>query len=282
MIRDQGPSLEQSAKWINEFRGQTIVVKLGGELLINPSTIQRVARQIATLKLCGINPIVVHGAGTQLDQACKNADIPIQKVNGRRVTNQATRDLLVSVIQGLNQALVEALQDSGVSAMGMQEFTDWPIQCQKRPPVLQADGTTVDFGYVGDVQSVNLPEKDTIPVIPSLGKDSELGHLNINADTLAVSIAIDRSACKLVFLTSVSGVMRHLDDVGPISTISLDESKRLITQPVITGGMKAKLEECIRALENGVDRVHIISGKIHHNLLREVFTDEGCGTLISR
>lgn len=282
MIREQGPTLEQSARWIAEFRGDIIVVKLGGELLINPSTIQRVAKQIAVLSQCGMNPIVVHGAGKQLDEASHAAGLKTTKINGRRVTDEPTRDLLVQVLKDLNQKLCDHLQEQGIVVSGMKDFENWPIECTKRKPVQQTDGSIVDFGFVGDVSLVNLNGINSVPVLPSLGYDKELGFLNINADTLAASIGASQNARKLVFLTSVSGVMRNLDDAGPISTISLQDTKRLLEQPAITGGMKAKLEECIRALESGVDRVHIIGGKTPHNLLREVFTDEGCGTLIYR
>ncbi len=282
MIREPGPSLEQSAKWISAFRDQTVVVKLGGELLLNPGTVDRLTRQIAILRQCGLRPVVVHGAGKQVDAACEKAGVPIEKVNGRRITNEATRDIVVDVLAGLNQTLVEKLQHHGVPALGMNGLKEnWPVQCTKRPPVPQADGTTVDFGYVGDVSNVKVPDENMTIVLPSLAWNPELGFLNINADTLATSFALGTRAVKLVFLTGVSGVMRHLDDAGPISTMSADETRQILATPAIQGGMRAKLEECLRALDGGVEKVHIISGKEPHTLLREVFTDEGCGTLIS-
>lgn len=282
MIREPGPSLEQSAKWIAAFRDQTVVVKLGGELLLNPGSVDRLTRQIAVLRQCGLRPVIVHGAGKQVDAACEAAGIPIQKVNGRRVTDRATRDIVVQVLGELNHTLVQKLAQHGVPAQGMAGFTgQWPVQATKRPPVAQADGSSVDFGYVGDITSVQEPAADMTIVLPSLGHDPDLGILNINADTLATGVAVGLHAVKLVFLTGVSGVMRHLDDAGPISTMSADETRQVLATPAIQGGMRAKLEETLRALDGGVEKVHIISGKEPHTLLREVFTDEGCGTLIS-
>lgn len=281
-MREQGPTLEQSAKWIAVFRDQTVVIKLGGELLLNPGTVDRLTRQIAVLKQCGMRPIVVHGAGKQVDAACEKAGVQINKVNGRRITDEPTRDIVVNVLQDLNADLVQRLKDHGTSPLGMADLqNDWPVKCTKRPPVAQADGTTVDFGYVGDVTSVQIPQGDQTVVLPSLGHDPDLGFLNINADTLATGVATHTQAVKLVFLTGVAGVMRHLDDAGPISTMSANDTTEILKTPAIQGGMKAKLEETLKALQNGVQKVHIISGKEPYTLLREVFTDEGCGTLIS-
>ena len=282
MIREPGPSLEQSAKWIETFRGQTMVVKLGGELLLNPATIDRLAKQIAVIKQCGIRPVIVHGAGKQVDAACQKAGITIEKVYGRRITDEQTRDILVQVLSDLNTEIVTRLQKQGVHAQGMADFeVNWPVKCIKRPPVAQVDGSTVNFGYVGDVETVQLSGQDMTIVLPSLGYEPQLGFLNINADTLATGVAIHAKAIKLIFMTGVSGVMRDLEDAGPISTMSAEETRKILETPAIKGGMKAKLEECLKALDGGVAKVHIISGKEPHTLLREVFTDEGCGTLIS-
>lgn len=282
MIREPGPTLEQSAKWIAAFRGKTMVVKLGGELFVNSGGLGRLAKQVAVLAQCGVQVVVVHGAGRQVDEAAAAAGLETVKIGGRRVTDQTTRDLLVGVLKRLNSDLVMRLREVGLESVGMDDFEEWPVVCTKRPPVPQSDGTIVDFGYVGDVVAVTKPVGNGVVVLPSLGFAEELGFLNINADTLACSVALQLGAVKVVFMTSVPGLMRNMDDAGPVSTISSTDLRAFLSSPAVSGGMRAKLEECLRALDGGVDQVHIVSGHEPYTLLREVYTDEGCGTLVYR
>ena len=279
-MNDVGPLLSQAAPWIAQFSGSTMIVKFGGELLTSASRRQRLADQVAILQQCGIRPVIVHGAGKQVDEACAAKRISIQKVNGRRITDEATLGVVVETLSGLNAQLVEAFAARGVAARGMSQVRDsWPVKATRRPPVAQPDGSTVDFGLVGDVASVAIPEGEGCVVLPCLGHDGST-WLNINADTLARSAGVALGAEKILFLTGVSGVMRSLDDAGPISQIPASQLKDLIQSEGVTGGMKAKLEECLKAIEQGIPQVHVISGREPHTLLREVFTDEGCGTLI--
>lgn len=285
-MREQGPTLAQSAPWITRFKGQLVVVKLGGELLANPSVSQRLARQVAVVAQCGIRPLVVHGAGQQVDAACRARGIEIKKIEGRRVTDPETLDVVTGVLRALNHEIVAHLREAGVNAAGLDALNPWPVKATRRPPVPQPDGTTIDFGLVGDVANVlPLPEiavnpaETTVPVLPCLGHDGQ-SWLNINADTLARSVATKLTAVKIVFMTGVSGVMRQMDDAGPISQMDAQDVRDLLQSESVTGGMRAKLQESLKALESGIPKVHIISGKEPHTLLREIFTDEGCGTLI--
>ncbi|MCB0826936.1 MAG: acetylglutamate kinase [Armatimonadetes bacterium] len=281
MIREPGPSLEQSAKWIAAFHGQKIVVKLGGELLENPATISRLGRQIAVLHQCGLHVVIVHGAGKQVDAECQKRGLEIKKVDGRRITDPATRDAVVDVMAHVNDAIRSALSEQGLSVTGMSDLKDhWPVIASLRPP----HNGTIDLGLVGDVQNFDQKHLPTgsIAVLPSLGYHPEHGFLNINADTLARQISSRLAVPKLIFMTGVSGVLSSLDAPGPISQMSVSQAQTLIENGTASGGMKAKLSEAIAALESGVEQVHIISGKEPYTLLREVFTDEGCGTLITR
>jgi acetylglutamate kinase len=282
VLAEAGPSLEQAARWIATFRDSVVVVKLGGEVLAAPAATRRVAQQIGILAQCGIRVVVVHGAGPQIDDACRAAGLTITKIHGRRVTDAATLDVVVQVAQNVNAELVAAIGSIGLPVRGMGAWETFPISAHRRPPVPQADGDPVDYGLVGDVDGIHpgLATDPGIAVLPSLGHDPHHGFLNINADTLARAVATGLGARKLVFLTSVPGVLPSSDAPGPVSTMSVADARRLLAGEAVTGGMKAKLEECVRAVEAGVERVHIISGKEPFTLIREVFTDEGCGTLV--
>ncbi|MDI9641351.1 acetylglutamate kinase [Kamptonema cortianum] len=282
MIREGGPSLSEASKWIQTFRGKCIIIKLGGELLTSPAIIKRLTKQIAVLSRVGIQSVIVHGAGVQVDLACKERGIEPKKVGGRRITDQHVLDILVETQLKLNSSFVDFLAAEGVPALGMNSMDPWPVHAHRRPPVQQADGSVVDFGHVGDVTGVHFEGdcQERIVVLPSLGHDKD-NYLNINADTLARSVAVACGAEKLVYMTGVSGVMRSMDEAGPISEMRISDLRKLIDDGIAVGGMKAKLEEVEAALNYGVPQVHIISGKEPFTLLLELFTNEGCGTLIT-
>lgn len=279
MMRDQGPSLEEAAPWIEKHRGSRIVVKIGGEILALPKHMERIAGQAAALLQLGITPVIVHGAGVQVDEECRRRGVEIVKVGGRRVTSEGALDAAVHVLTGLNRSLVASLRMHGAQVRGMDEDVQASVKCLRRAPTT-VEGREIDWGFVGNIQSVELSADDLV-VLPSLGVD-QTGHLvNVNADAVAAHTAIAVGAAKIVYLTGAPGVMMSMDDDGPISQMDAATARDLIERGVVQGGMKAKLEECLRALEGGVGMVHIVSGREPHALLRELFTDEGCGTLIS-
>ncbi|MCB9682283.1 MAG: acetylglutamate kinase [Alphaproteobacteria bacterium] len=287
MKPDRGPGLVEAAPYIEAFRDRLVVVKIGGELLDGGPVVERILPQVAVLYRCGLRPLIVHGGGRQVDDACKARGIEPVKHRGRRVTTPEVRDVLVDVIaKGLNQAIVDRLRADDIPAIGFADGVTDAVRARRRAPT-DEDGVTVDWGEVGDVvgiQSGPLAQHAgvwAVPVLPSLGTAEDDGALlNVNADAVASRVATDLDAAKLVLLTSIAGVMEGADAAGPISQLTDTAARSLVASGVIAGGMRAKIEEALRALGRGVPRVHIISGREPATLLREIFTDEGCGTLV--
>ncbi|MCA9664898.1 MAG: acetylglutamate kinase [Myxococcales bacterium] len=293
---DPGPSLIEAAPYIERFRGEIVVVKLGGELLDNNPVLERIAPQLTTLRRVGLRPVVVHGGGAQIDLACAERGIAIEKRGGRRVTSPATLEVVLDVVaRGLNRTFCRLLVERDVPVRGFAEGVSRAVRCHRRPAV---DG--VDFGEVGDVVeidreallgSASADVGHVVPVMPSVGlrvdgdyaaaSADEPTWLNVNADSVAAHVAVALGAQKLVMLSRVPGVLEHLEDAGPISKLSARAAGDLLTKREDLGGMAAKLEEAIVAIRGGVRQVHIISGVEPQTLLREIFTQEGCGTLIT-
>jgi acetylglutamate kinase len=286
MMTDRGPGLVEASGYISMFRERLIVVKLGGELIDGGPVLERIVPQIAVLVRCGLRPVIVHGGGRQVDAACRDRGIEPVKHRGRRVTTPEVMQVLVDVVGGtLNRSIVDRLVREGVAARGFAEGVGESVRCRLRPPT-EEDGGRVDWGRVGDIQRIDptpimvAPGLDwVVPVLPSLGMLDDRTWVNVNADAVAARTAAELDAAKLVLMTGVPGVMESMEDAGPISELTIEEARGLITRAIVSGGMRAKLEEALRALESGVPRVHILSGREPMTLLREIFTDEGCGTL---
>jgi acetylglutamate kinase len=284
---DRGPSLVEAARYIEAFRDRLVVVKLGGELLDGGPVIERILPQVTVLYQTGMRPILVHGGGKQIDAACVARDITPVKHRGRRVTTPEVLEVLVEEVGGrLNRSIVDRLRRDGVPARGFAEGVHHAVQCVRRPPTIEG-GEAVDWGRVGDVVGIDAEpllvepgEPWEIPVLPSLGVAGE-ELVNVNADTVASAVASDLDCIKLVLLTGVAGVLEGPQAAGPISELSVEQARGILDDGVVKGGMRAKLEEALSALEGGVPRVHIISGREPSTLLREIFTEEGCGTLIT-
>jgi len=287
-VLDPGPSLIEAAPFIRRFAGQQVVIKLGGELFDRGAVIERIVPQIATLFHCGLRPILVHGGGRQIDEACSRRGLQIVKHGGRRVTTRAVLQVVIDVVAGqLNQTFCRLLSQANVPARGFAAAVSTAIRCQRRPPRV-IDGRSVDFGEVGDVEAVAVDdllgpasERYVVPVLPSIGTLADGSQVNVNADSVAARVAVALRAQKLVMLSRVPGVMEHLDADGPISQLTMRQTRELKASDRVIGGMRAKLEEALRALDGGVSQVHIISGIEPNTLLREIFTEEGCGTLIT-
>ena len=288
MNMDRGPYLLEAAVYAERFRDQLVVVKLGGELLEQDAVLDRLVPQIEVLYRLGLRPVLVHGGGVQIDRACEQRGIAFEKRGGRRITSEDVLQVLIDVVGGqLNERIKERLITAGIPAAGHKEGTTSAILCDLRPPGTDQHGEMVDWGRVGDVTQVRpqfLPSIEgspwTVPVVPSLGVLADDSLVNVNADSVASRLSVALGAIKLVLLTGVAGVMPHPGAAGPISEIRARSLRSMIDDGTASGGMRAKLQEGLAALEGGVPQVHIISGRAPFTLLRELFTREGCGSLL--
>ncbi len=284
-------ALTNAHPYIRLFRGKTFVIKASGKVLSDPATLQVFAQDVAILADVGIRCVLVHGGGPQLDQLCAQMGVPQQIVGGRRVTDADTHRLARMLFRGqLNSELVSALTAAGVRAVGLSGGDGTTIQGQRRPPRLVRDGAEermVDFGFVGNVDRVDrsLPEllldRGLVPVFCSLIGAADGALLNVNADTVAAALAVALKAEKLILCTTVPGLLEDASDSRRlVSYGDLDTVGELIARGAVTGGMLPKLSAVTDALRGGVPRVHLIDGMRRHALLLEIFTNEGCGTML--
>jgi len=283
--------LTESLPYIRKFQGSTIVVKYGGNAMIADELTQTFARDIVLMKLVGMNPIVVHGGGPQIGELLEKLKIPTRFVDGMRVTDAATMDVVEMVLGGLvNQDIVSLINAVGGRAVGItgkdgQLIQAHQLKLHRDSPELKAP-EIIDIGHVGEIEAINRGVVDTlvgagfIPVIAPIGVGSKGESYNINADTVAGSLAAHLGAEKLMLLTNTAGI---LDKSGNTLTgLSLADVDALIADGTIHGGMLPKVRCALDAVAGGVRSAHIIDGRIHHAVLLEVFTDTGVGTLIRR
>lgn len=279
--------LYEAAPSIGKFQNTTFVIKLGGEVLSSASRLASLSKQLLVLWQIGIRPVVVHGAGPQLDQALRDAGHEPRKVAGRRVTDEKTLELAKRTFRGAaNLDLTVALNRAGVPAIGLSGADAGLLALKRRPPV-DVDGESVDFGYVGDPVNVNPAVLNTliaarfVPVVCSLGADDKGQVLNVNADTVACELAAGLKAEKLMFVTDKPGILHNVDDQASIySVLDIADIERLTAEGVIQGGMAPKATAGVSALKRGVRRVHIIGIGESDALLEETFTNQGCGTML--
>ena len=284
--------LKGALRYVRAYRDHVFVVKLGGEVLGQSEVLEQVTGQLALLSSLSIRLVVVHGGGPQATALSRRLGVEPRMVAGRRITDDAALEVAKQVYAGqLNVDLLAALRAHRVQAVGLSGVDADLITAHRRPPVQVVDdgGRTVkvDYGHVGDVDRVDprvlntLVEARFVPVVASLagGDDGEV--FNVNADTVAESIAVAMRAQKLIFLTGAPGVLRDRNDSSTLVTFAdPDDLAGLMTSGVLSGGMRPKVEACIRAATGGVERTHIIDGRAPDALLLEVFTGAGCGTMI--
>ncbi len=276
--------LIEALPYIQKFYGKTVVIKYGGSALINPEIKETLIKDIALMKLVGMKPVIVHGGGPDINAFLKKMDIKSEFINGLRVTDEETMQIVEMVLAGkLNKSIVTDIELQGVKSVGISGKDGGILKAEK----IQKDG--IDYGCVGDVKEVDtsliesLINNDFIPVIAPIGKDDNGVTYNINADYAAVAIAGALKAEKLVFLTDVEGVMRDIHDPNSImSFIKADKVQSLIDDGTISGGMIPKVQCCMAGVEAGVENVHILDGRVEHCLLLEIFTQKGIGTMISK
>lgn len=279
--------LIEALPYIQKFNGKTVVIKYGGNAMINDELKEHVMEDITLLKYIGINPVVVHGGGPDISAALKAYDIQSEFINGLRVTDEDTMRVAQMVLIGkTNKEIVSLLGTKGGNAIGVSGIDGGMLQCKKC--YTQVDGKQTDIGFVGDIVSVNtkvltdLTQQGYIPVVAPIGVDKDGNSYNINADTVAGAIAEALEAEKLMLLTDIEGIKESSDSVEALPCLNRKEIYQMIDEGKIVGGMIPKVKGAIQAIEAGVTSVHIIDGRVPHCLLLEIFTDHGIGTMITR
>ena len=274
-------TLLEALPYIREFHGRTVVIKYGGAAMVDPALKEEFARDVVLLKYVGMNPIVIHGGGPEISGWMRRLDLPIEFVDGLRVSDAATVEVAKMVLVGkVNKDIVGLLNRHGSAAIGLCGDDGLLFRAAR-----QAAPSGQDIGFVGRIEHVDTGvlthvAADYIPVIASIGADREGNSYNINADDAAGAVARALGAYKVMFLTDVAGWLRDPGDPGStISEVSAAELEAAL--PSVGGGMRPKLAACLDAIHGGVGYAHIVDGRVPHSLLLELFTDAGSGTKIS-
>jgi len=282
--------LTEALPYIQRFIGKTIVVKYGGNAMVDGALENSFARDVVLMKLVGMNPIVVHGGGPQIGDLLQKLNIKSSFVDGMRVTDSATMDVVEMVLGGtVNKQIVSLINRNGGQAIGVTGKDGNLIQARKmevtrKSPEMQVP-EIIDIGHVGEVRSINrkvidlLVQSDFIPVIAPIGVGSDGSSYNINADLVAGKVAEVLQAEKLMLLTNVAGLQNKSGEV--LTGLSTGRVEELIADGTIYGGMLPKIRCALDAVKSGVASAHIIDGRVAHAVLLEIFTDEGVGTLIT-
>jgi acetylglutamate kinase len=283
-------ALMSAAPYIRMYKNKVFVIKAGGEVFSDEISTRALIQQVAILHQVGIKTVLVHGGGPQLDSMQKTLGIETKMVNGRRVTDQKSIDVTSMVLNGLiNTRILAICRELGIEAIGLSGVDAGLVRAHRRPPVPIAEGSseTIDYGFVGDIDSVNagvlekLLENGLMPVVSPLSADSHGVLLNINADTVAAAIGGALSAEKLVLCTGAPGILEDVEDLSTvISYTDIKGLKRLRDDGSLKDGMLPKATAIEAAIRGGVRRVHVITYKSSDSLLAEIFTNEGTGTLV--
>jgi len=272
--------LLQALPYIQRFQQNVVVVKFGGNAMESPELAHQFAADIVLMHQVGMKPVVVHGGGPQINQFLKRLGLESSFVDGHRVTDAETLEVARMVLLGkVNSDIVSALNVHGPLAVGISG---------QDAGLIRAEARSAELGFVGDVMGVDativerLLALDLIPVISTIGSDVSGQAYNINADAVAAAVAEALEAQKLIFLTDVAGLLADVDDPDSlIARVDATEARSLIDTGVISGGMIPKISGCLRAIENGVEQVHLVDGRRPHALLLELFTDAGVGTMVT-
>ncbi len=272
--------LIQALPYIQKYYGKTVVIKYGGNAMVNEELKGAVMSDIALLKLVGINVVLVHGGGPEITEMLKKINKESRFVNGLRVTDKETIDIVQMVLAGkVNKSLVQHLQKCGAAAVGL---------CGLDGNMLTAEKiiTSEDIGYVGEITAVNpkvindVINNGFVPIISTVAGSYQGDVYNINADIAASRIAAELGACKLILMTDIRGLLRNKDDETTlIPCVNVSEVPMLKREGIISGGMIPKIDCCVEAVRRGVSRAYIIDGRIPHSILIEMLTAEGIGTM---
>lgn len=278
-------TLIQALPYMQQFHGKTIVIKYGGNAMINEEIKNSVMEDITLLKFIGLKPVVVHGGGPDISAELKSHGVESKFINGLRVTDEQTVNIARMVLVGkTNKEIVAGLNQKGGKAVGICGIDGGLLQCEKL--YTEVDGEKTDIGYVGNVIKVNpdlinlITSDEYIPVIAPIGTDENGQSYNVNADTVAGVIASALNAEKLMLLTDINGVHDKEDNV--IAEMSCADIDAYIKDGTISGGMIPKVLGCKEAIDAGVERVHIVDGRVPHCILLEIFTNDGIGTMITK
>ncbi len=270
--------LTQALPYIRQYNGKIVVVKYGGNAMVNAQLKEQVMEDIVLLTLVGVKVVLVHGGGPEISETMKAVGKEPKFVDGLRVTDKETVDIVQMVLAGkVNKSLVNLLELKGGNAMGISGIDGRLVQCKLKKP---------ELGYVGAITKINIApvtdllEKGYIPVVSTVGCDEEGNIYNINGDTAAGWIAGALNAEDLIMMTDIDGILRDKDDPSTlIPEITLGQAKQLYDVGVISGGMIPKVDCCIEAIHHGVKKVIIMDGRVPHSILMEILTDEGAGTM---
>jgi acetylglutamate kinase len=282
--------LIEALPYIREFYDSIMVFKIGGSIMSDGGVLEDFIRDVVLLRYIGIHPIIVHGGGPEISEAMEKFGKKAEFVGGLRVTDKETLEIARMVLLGnINAELVNLIGKHGGKGIGLSGQDGMFLKARKKAPVKIQGKDPVDLGFVGEVERVDpeilmvMAGKGYIPVISPIAVDGEGNNLNVNADTAAGAIAIALRAKKFLSITDVEGVRMNPDDpASVISEFPASDFQRLVQDGVIKGGMIPKVEACVRVVQGGVDKAHIIDGRKHHAILLELLTNEGVGTMISR
>ncbi len=281
-------TLIEALAWIQEFRDKTTVIKLGGSLLDDVDALNHTLLDIHFMSTVGMRPVIVHGGGARISRAMQEAGIEPNFIEGRRYTDEKTLSIVHKVLaQQTNEEITERFTKIGGRGKSLN-FESTPVLHGEKLIIQNNDGEALDLGFVGQVTSVDrqviekLCDDHIVPFIPSMCQANDGQKLNVNADTAAMTVAIELKAEKLVILSDVPGVCREKDNEDTlISSLNQTKAMELIENGTITDGMIPKVQACLETLDCGVRKVHIINGRLRHSLLLEVYTSDGIGTVIS-
>ncbi len=284
LIKKAGILIE-ALPYIQKLNGKTVVIKYGGNAMINETLKNSVMEDVTLLKYIGVNPILVHGGGPDITSALKRFNVESKFINGLRVTDQQTMEIAQMVLVGkTNKEIVSMLNCKGGKAIGLSGIDGNLIECEQHKPII--DGEALDIGNVGKITNINcrvldcFSKDEYIPVVSPIGVGKNGESYNINADTVAGAIASAMKAEKLMLLTDVEGIKDSSDNDEILPILTKKKVYELIDNGIISGGMIPKVLGCIEALDAGVNRTHIVDGRIPHCILLEIFTDKGIGSMI--
>ena len=273
--------LTAALPYIKQYNGKTVVIKYGGNAMINQQLKEQVMEDIALLWLIGVKVVLVHGGGPEISETMKRLGKESVFVDGLRVTDRETVDIVQMVLAGkVNKSLVNLIQTMGGHAVGLSGIDGGIIEAKMKDP---------DLGYVGEITKIrtqpitDLLEKNYIPVISTVASDRQGNTYNINGDTAAAYIAGALHAERLIMMTDINGVLRDKDDPSTlIRDMTVEQAKGLYEEGIISGGMIPKVDCCIEAIEKGVKHVVMMDGRVPHSILMELLTDEGAGTMVTK